>query len=102
MDPMNPKKMWLRCEISPGQFSQERAVSGDTFDGEGFSLFAPLEWIRVDDASHDRSSGHIAVQILEVEGELALVRLPGHTLENGTTITVSMGELTKEPAYQKV
>jgi hypothetical protein len=97
-----PVKMWLRCEVSPGQFTEERAVSGNTFDGEGFSLFAPVEFIQVAHDSQGRSSGYIAVHVLQIEGELALVRLPGHTLENGTTITVSRGELTKDPTYQEV
>lgn len=37
----------FQCEISPGQFTGEYAVSGVMFDGEGFSLFATQSDLRL-------------------------------------------------------
>lgn len=92
-------QMWLRCEVKPGQFSGECAVSGDTFDGEGFSLFAPEESVRRTDK--DSPAGWVQVTVLDKQDSLVLVRLPGQTLENGTTITVSVSELEEDTVEQE-
>lgn len=39
---------WLRCTVSEGQFDGEFAVSGETHDGTGFSLFVPEGFVDLD------------------------------------------------------
>lgn len=95
------EKMWLRCQIEPGQFSGELSVQGDTFDSEGFSLFAPKEFVRQAEGDECASEGWISVVVLETKDGLALVKLPGPTLENGTTVTVSESELTAKTSRQE-
>lgn len=96
-------EMWLRCLVSVGQFSDEYAVGGETFDGEGFSLFAPIEFIVVNRHAGEqkRLPGWVRVAEIDREGELVLVRLPRQTLGNGATITVSASELEIHPSRQE-
>jgi hypothetical protein len=80
----------LKCKISPGQFTDEYAVSGEMFDGEGFSLFAYKEDLECSEFPEGKTTvpGLIRVQILDEEEGLMLVRLPQRALENGDTVTV--------------
>ena len=80
----------LKCKISPGQFTNEYAVSGEMFDGEGFSLFACKEDLQCSEFPEGKTTvpGWIRVQILDEEEGLMLVRLPQRALENGDTVTV--------------
>jgi hypothetical protein len=86
---------WLRCEISPGQFSSEYAVRGRTADGIGFSLFVPNTYVEMDsEPNTDRLvQGWVRVEALGRDGSLVLVRLPRPTLENGETVTVKAEEV---------
>lgn len=95
--------LWLRCIIGPGQFSDECAISGDTFDGEGFSLFAPEEFTIAEGhvGAEETVKGWVQVEEIDREGELVLIKLPRQTLENGMTITVSASELEKNPSRQE-
>ena len=104
--------MFLRCRVSPGQFSNEMAVSGRRANGEEFSLFAPRDkvWVRpfVPDESggQDRhpdgpEEGLLEVVALEREGKRVLIRLPGQALESagsGTYETVKAADLEPSDA----
>jgi len=81
---------WLRCSISPGMFNGEVGVEGKQFDGAVFSLFAPEESVEHDTLQKESepSAGWVKVEITEEKGDLALVKLPRHTLQNGAYITV--------------
>jgi hypothetical protein len=83
--------MWLNCSISPGQFPSEYAISGVQHNGKPFSLFAPLDRVFVSEA--DENDGAIQVELLDRKGDLALVRLPAETFENGQHVTVRWSEL---------
>lgn len=78
------KPVWLKCKVGEGQFSDERSVEGETIDGEGFSLFAPIDLVEND---------RIQVFELQRDNSRVLVQLPVQTLENGTTITVDSSQL---------
>lgn len=80
----------LKCQISPGQFTGEYAVSAEMFDGEGFSLFASKEHIQCSELPQSGKTvpGLIGVDILDEDEGLMLVRLPQRALENGDTVTV--------------
>ncbi|WP_339910040.1 hypothetical protein [Symmachiella dynata] len=95
------KKMWLSCQVSPGQFSGELSVKGDTFDSEGFSLFSQREFVVYAEGEAPPVNGWIEVAVLDTRDGLALVKLPGQTLENGTTITVSESELSTTASQQE-
>jgi len=93
-------KLWLRCKVTCGQFSNEVSVSGETFEGEGFSLFAPSSTVAPDQIPETSEiDGWIRVHELDREAGLVLVSLPGRTLENGSSITVSASELEREPSH---
>jgi hypothetical protein len=75
-------------------FSGEYTVEGTTWNGVGFSLFAPAYDVEVP-TEHLQSpiEGQIRVQIVEEKGELVLVMLPRQTLENGRYVTVTRHQL---------
>lgn len=76
---------WLLCEVFPGQFSTEYAVSSTQADGEGFSLFVPARFVKPTLSPTETESvpGQVRVEIWDRKGEEILVRLPGPTLERG-------------------
>ena len=87
--------MWLRCTVTPGQFSSEFAVSGERSDGTGFSLFAPRELVR---PSHEPTHDHPAEALLRVDtwdrkGDLVLVRLPSPNFNGPQMIYVRTSQL---------
>ena len=95
----------LACKISRGQFSEEFAVQGELFDGSGFSLFARESDLEFDVApsEDEHVEGCIKVEALEWDKArgLALVQLPGETLENGRTITVTIDQLRQSKPRQE-
>src|SRR4051812_47907446 len=93
---------WLRCTITPGQFSDEYAVSAVDHRGAGFSLFAPGSSIRFKSApvlNEGPIDGEIRVAILDRKDALRLVRLPARTMENGDSITVLASQLLPDSEY---
>jgi len=76
---------WLLCSVSPGQFPSEYAVSGTQHNGKVYSLFAPRESVQAVTPGGD---GSLEVQVVDRKGDLALIRLPAQTFENGQYITV--------------
>jgi hypothetical protein len=96
------KEAWLNCTITPGQFSCEYAVEGVTHTGEGFSLFAcdyDLEF-RCAPAGAERINGFVRVEVIDEQGNLALIRLPQRTMENGETVTVNRRDLRYTPCAE--
>jgi hypothetical protein len=86
---------WLKCEISPGQFTGEYAVRCRMYDGTSFSLFAPRDCLEFDgEPSGDKPvHGKISVVVTGRAGNLCLINLPRPTFENGRTITVEAEQL---------
>lgn len=85
---------YLQCKISPGQFTGEFAVHGESYHKEAFSLFVSEENVDSDRRSQQPEwDGWVRVEVLAKERPLVLVQLPGQTFENGTTITVHESEL---------
>ncbi len=94
---------WLRCKVTPGQFSNEYAVQGERFDGRGFSLFA---WERDVDTdfttSKDVPAGAwLRVEVLDQSNDKVLVRLPSPCFENGDTVSVQAAQLKVSPSPQR-
>ncbi len=89
------KSHWLKCKVSPGQFSEELVVESSDYKGGGFSLFVPDNLVEHDTDPRDESSvdGWLQVELLGQQGGLALIRLPRAPLENGPTVTVQMEQL---------
>jgi hypothetical protein len=88
---------WLRCKLYPGQFEGEFGVDGLQHDGTAFSLFAPKTSIKVDDQpTGDKDTlGWVKVQVLDRRDDLALVKLPRQTFQNGHFVTVKVSELER-------
>lgn len=97
------KETWLSCWISPGQFSVEYAVSGETYNGVGFSLFASEDDVECDTPPFEgqRVQGWIRVKVLASEAGLLLVNLPQQTLENGQSVTVRADQVEQRRARQE-
>ena len=93
---------WLRCRVYPGQLSIEYAVVVRQSDGAEVSSFVPQEFVECPQApSFDRpTAGWIRVQLIQQQGQLALVCLPRSTLENGQYITVGTDQLEARPQRQ--
>lgn len=90
---------FLSCKIQSGQFSQEVAVRGRTFDGTEFSLFVPRECVECEDPITNTAEvdGWLRVEVLDQNPTLLLVRLPGETFENGHIITVKRAQVQSAP-----
>src|SRR4051812_49266617 len=97
------EQTWLRCTITPGQFTGEYAAEGTSHNGTGFSLFVGDEHLecRSFPVGADRASALLEVRVLEKGRGLALIELPVQTLENGKTVTVSEGDLECRKVRQK-
>ena len=91
---------WLPCSVSYGQFPNEYAVAGTQYNEKGFSLFAPKETVSAPNSGE--GEGLIEVEVVDRRGELALVRLPAQTFENGQHVTVNATTLQSSPTLQKV
>lgn len=89
----------LRCRVSAGQFSSEYAVIVRSNEGRDFSLFAQAgEVTFTEQPTGDREvDGWIAVDVVEQDRNLVLIRLPQTTLENGQFLTVQAGQLDRVP-----
>jgi hypothetical protein len=85
----------LRCMISTGQFSEEVAVSGQDYAGAQYSFFISRKFVEFEGepARGCEVDGWLRVRVLDRKQDLVLVRLPGRTFENGSTITVHQTQL---------
>jgi hypothetical protein len=94
--------IWLRCKVSPGQFSGERVVSATDFQRSVFSLFVPDEYVQFEGQLTEGQTGDgwVLVEVLGRRDDLALVRLPRQPLENGQTVTVPIAALQRRPARE--
>ena len=76
----------LRCDISPGMFDNEVAVCIKTADGQVVSFFAPAEYVRTPSGAPDEKA--IAVEVVDRNGEFAVVALPRRTFEGSNAARV--------------
>ncbi len=84
----------LRCDVAPGQFTGEYAVSATQSNGEGFSLFVDEELVDRDQPGSDgRSEGRLRVEVIDRRGDQALIKLPAPSLEGGQFVTVRSDQL---------
>ena len=95
---------WLRCKVSPGQFSSEYAVQGEAFDGTGFSLFAPVQTVDLARVPSDGEivDGWIQVVIEDRKDDLCLVRLPRQVIGYNEYVTVRAEQLESRRSRQEV
>jgi hypothetical protein len=94
---------WLKCKVSPGQFSVEYAVQARDFEGKGFSLFAPTETVEVEQFPNENESveGWMCVKTEAQEGDLVLIQLPKQVLGHGYYVTVLSNQLETRSARQE-
>jgi hypothetical protein len=88
-------KNFIRCKVYPGQFSDEYAVGGEQADGERFSLFVPIDYVKPDQPPTRDSSveGWLQVWVWEPSGNTAVVKLPRESFESGRFVTVRLDQL---------
>ena len=90
---------WLRCTVTPGQFTGEYAVRGEQFNGSVFSFFAPEEYVAQAEAVENgrHADAWVRVHVWGQKGNLAVVRLPRESFESGQYVTVPTDQLTTTP-----
>jgi hypothetical protein len=81
---------WLRCTITPGQFSSEYVASGADASGDEFGLFVPAEFVEVSRPPTRETSveGRMRVEVWDRKGDLVLVHLPREMLDGRHYLTV--------------
>jgi hypothetical protein len=94
------EQVWLETTVSPGQFPDEYAVSGQQYDGRTFSLFASADTVR--EAWPGAGQGRVLVDVIDRREDLCLVRLPAQTIENGQHVTVRASQLEHSPPAREV
>ena len=77
-------KAWLRCEVSPGMFEDERAIGVTTADGGVVSFFLQNDLV---------NDQEIVVDIVARNGEYGVVALPRRTFEGSNVARVPMRAL---------
>jgi len=77
-------KAWLRCEVSPGMFSNERAIGIATAEGNVVSFFLDDDFVKNDE---------IEVGVVAGNGEFGVVMLPQRTFEGSNVARVLMTNL---------
>lgn len=93
---------WLSCVASLGQFENEVAIRGSDFSQNEFSFFASREVVRCEHwpEENEEVSVLVHVEVLAHRDDLYLVKLPGRTFDNGTTITVRTEQMQNSvPEY---
>jgi hypothetical protein len=67
--------IWVKCEVKPGPFPDERVVLVDTLDGPW------VGFVDVHSLADPAKSGKTSVRgvVVEVKRDTLLVRLPGHS-----------------------
>lgn len=95
--------MFLKCIVSVGQFSNEVAIRGEDHAGVAFSFFVEKRLVDYkDEPQRGRDvNGLLHVEALEQKGDLVLIRLPGRTFENGSTITAKSSQLLRPTATRQ-
>jgi hypothetical protein len=95
---------WLRCSLSPGQFSNELVAVVCSAQGREFSLFVPKSDLDYNEAPTGNRSveGWVRVKVVESEDNLFVIRLPRVTLENGQYLTVNAGQFRSVPEAREV
>ena len=77
-------KAWLRCEVTPGMFTNELAVGIQTAEGRTVSFFLPDDSVK---------NSEIAVDVVARNGEYGVVALPQRTFEGSNVARVPMNAL---------
>ena len=87
---MSTERYALKGAVSEGLFSSERVVSFRDANGKDVSFFAPQALI-VDGCA----GAVVRVRVLQSEGALRLVSLPGDVYGGGQQVTVTSDQLEK-------
>ena len=96
------RECWLQCDVSRGQFAEEFVIELRDFQNKLYSLFVSAECVDLDQDLDvvDSCQGRLRVELLELKGNLALVRLPTTPLENGPTVTVNASHIQQHRAAE--
>ncbi len=100
---MDARTTWLKCMISPGQFTGEFAISAQDHTGGTFSLFVNCDFVEHECGEIEEGiecEGRLLVLVLEERQGLSLIKLPGRTFANGSIVTVRSDQLESTAASQ--
>ncbi len=89
-------RYWLSCDVAPGMFPNEFAVSGEESDGTPFELFVPEQrpgqFVKAPPSGEGQ--GKVLVELVDFMGTDARVCLPQHRLVGGPYVTVRRSDLS--------
>ena len=72
-------QMWLKCEVNPGPFSDERMVLVEGEAGDWFG-FVHVRWLKND---NERGPNEVLAKIVEVDGPTFRAGIPGSAYRRG-------------------
>lgn len=72
-------RMWLKCEVNPGPFSDERMVLVKGESGDWFG-FVNVRWLRNE---NERGKNEVSAKIVEVDGLTFRAGIPGNAFRRG-------------------
>ncbi|MCK9570493.1 hypothetical protein M0R72_16215 [Candidatus Pacearchaeota archaeon] len=97
----NAVMAWLKCRVSPGQFTNECAIRVTDSQGGRLSTFVPMKdvvfpRVSASDSIVSSDGGLVKVEILDRSNGLALIKLPNSALETDQqTVTVVSSEIVE-------
>ncbi len=89
----------LKCKVLANPLCDEPAVCGEDYAGTIFSLFVPRELLMIsaEHFSDEECEALLKVSILDVLGDLVLIRLPSRLASAARTVTVHSSQLESTP-----
>lgn len=81
MSPAKAIRSFIPCQLAPGMFSNEYAVTLHVEGGAVVSLFADKTLVSVNGSQHE---GYLKVTVVEDASGQPMVLLPSEVLETGT------------------
>ena len=87
---MSEKTYWLKCETTEGMFPDEMGVLSRTIDGQHFSLYANLEFIKEKDQFGENL---IKVFVYDSDDKSYLIKLPADPFETRKFVSVANNQI---------
>lgn len=87
---MSEKTYWLKCETTQGMFPDEMGVVSHTVDGQPFSLFADLSFIKDKGQLGDNL---LKVLLCDSNDSSLVIKLPADPFETRKFVSVSKDQI---------
>ncbi len=89
---MSEKSYWLKCETIEGMFPDEMGVVSKTSEGQPFSLFADLDFIKNKDQIGENL---LKVLLCKTNSSSCLIKLPADPFETRKFVSVSKDQVVE-------